>query len=117
VLGDLTARIDWGYAKDYMECAWAMLQNEKADDYVISTGHTHSVRDFANYAFKIVNLNPVDHLETSDEFIRPTKTSELRGDSSKARSILGFSPKLNFKGLVEMMVNHDLKLNETYAKK
>lgn len=116
VLGDLTARIDWGYARDYMECAWTMLQSEKADDYVISTGITHSVRDFVNHAFRLVNLDPDNYVETSNEFIRPTKTSELRGDSTKARTILGFSPNVSFEGLIEMMVNHDLKINKPHAR-
>lgn len=115
VLGDLTAKIDWGYARDYMECAWAMLQREEPDDYVISTGLTHSVKDFVNQAFQVVNLNPANYIETSNEFFRPSKTSELRGDSTKARSILGFTPYVSFEGLVEMMVNHDLKLNKLHG--
>jgi GDPmannose 4,6-dehydratase len=115
VLGDLTAKIDWGYARDYMECAWTMLQREEADDYVVSTGLTHSVRDFVDHAFKLVNLNPENYIETSEEFIRPTKTSELCGDSTKARLILDFKPKVSFQGLVEMMVNHDLKINKIHA--
>ena len=110
ILGDLTAKIDWGYAGDYMECAWSMLQMPSPSDYIVATGKTHSVADFVNIAFSIVKLDPTDFLATSDEFIRVTKTSELKGNSSKARSLLGFNPKIDFNQLVEMMVKHDISL-------
>lgn len=109
VLGDMSARVDWGYAREYMEAAWAMLQQDKANDYVIATGEAHSVEEFVQEAFRVVNLDPSKYVKTSAEFLRPTKTSALTGDSSKARRAFGFHPKTRFKDLVQLMVYEDLK--------
>jgi GDPmannose 4,6-dehydratase len=109
VLGDLSARIDWGYAREYMEAAWRMLQQEQADDYVIGTGEAHSVKEFVDEAFAVVGLDPAKYLETSSEFLRPTKTSALVGDITKAKKTFGFDPKTRFKELVSLMVKADLE--------
>ncbi len=109
VLGDLSARVDWGFAKDYMECAWSMLQQKNPDDYVVATGETHSVRDFVEAAFGVLNLDPDKYLLTSNEFVRPTKTSELIADISKAKAVLNFSTTLSFNDLVKLMVNSDMQ--------
>jgi GDPmannose 4,6-dehydratase len=108
VLGDTSARIDWGYAKDYMEAAWSMLQHKEADDYVIGSGEAYSVRDFVDEAFSIVGLETDKYLETSQEFMRPSKTSTLIADTSKAKKILNFKPKIDFHNLVRIMVEEDL---------
>jgi len=108
VLGDMSARIDWGYAREYMEAAWLMLQQERADDYIIATGESHSVEEFVFEAFRVVNLDPKKYIKTSSEFIRPTKTSTLIGDSSKAMSAIQFQPKVRFTELVKLMVESDL---------
>lgn len=109
VLGDLSTRIDWGFAPEYMEAAWTMLQQEQADDFVIATGEAYSVKDFVDEAFAVVHLDPTDHLTTSQEFMRPTRTTTLIGDISKARAKLGFEPKVRFKSLVRLMVEADLR--------
>ena len=108
VLGDMSARIDWGYAREYMEAAWLMLQQERADDYVIATGESHSVEEFVFEAFQVVNLDPKKYIKTSAEFMRPTKTSALIGDGSKALSAIQFQPKVRFAELVKLMVESDL---------
>jgi GDPmannose 4,6-dehydratase len=109
VLGDTSARIDWGYAKDYMDAAWSMLQQKDADDYVIGSGIAYSVRDFVDEAFSIVGLETDKYLETSQEFMRPSKTSTLIADTSKAKKNLNFKPEIDFHNLVRIMVEEDLK--------
>ena len=107
VLGDLSAKIDWGYSREYMEAAWQMLQLDKPDDFVIATGEAHSVREFVEEAFKVVNLIPDQYVVTDSALIRPTKTSTLVGDISKARQRFGFDPKVKFRELVRLMVEAD----------
>jgi GDPmannose 4,6-dehydratase len=109
VLGDMSARIDWGYAREYMQAAWSMLQQDSPDDYVIATGEAHSVEEFVWEAFRYVNLDPAKYVKTSAEFIRPTKTSALIGDSFKAKTSFGFTPAVRFPDLVKLMVEADLK--------
>lgn len=109
-LGNLEARRDWGYAKDYCEAMWLMLQAEEPDDYVIATGETHSVRDFLDEAFGLLDLDWKEHVEKDERYYRPTEVDLLLGDASKARKALGWEPKVNFKQLVQLMVDHDLKL-------
>jgi GDPmannose 4,6-dehydratase len=109
VLGDMSARIDWGYAREYMEAAWLMLQQDEAEDYIIATGDAHSVEEFVFEAFRVVNLDPTKYIKTSAEFMRPTKTSTLIGDSSKAFKTFKFDPKVRFKELIRLMVESDLK--------
>ena len=109
VLGDLEARVDWGFARDYMEAAWSILQLDSPNDFVIATGETHSVGEFADEAFKVVNLDSSKYIESSKKYMRQTKTSELKGDISKAKSIIEFEPKVKFAELVKLMVEADLK--------
>lgn len=109
VLGDLSARVDWGYAREYMEAAWRILQQHEPDDYVIATGEAHSVQEFVNEAFKTVGLDPHKYVETSSEFVRPTKTSTLVGDIRKAAERLGFAPTVRFHALARLMLESDLK--------
>jgi len=108
-LGDLSACIDWGYSKEYMEAAWNILQVDKPDDFVIATGEAHSVEEFVNEAFSIANLNPDNHLATDKSLLRPTKTSILIGDITKAKNTFGFDPKIKFKELIKIMLEADLQ--------
>lgn len=109
VLGDLSARIDWGYSKEFMQAAWQILQLDKADDFVIATGESHSVKEWVDEAFAVVNLKPEKYLVVDAKLIRPTKTSSLVGDITKARKVFGFKPKVKFKALVKLMVEADLE--------
>ena len=108
-LGDLSMRIDWGFAGEYMEAAWKMLQAGQPDDFIIATGEAHSVEEFVEEAFKAVNLKSKDYVFIDSKLLRPTKTSPLVGDISKAKEKLGYEPKIKFKELVKMMVEADLK--------
>jgi len=108
-LGNLEASRDWGYAGDYVEAMWMMLQQEAADDYVICTGETHTIREFLDVAFKLVGINNWEHFVVQDPaFYRPAEVDYLRGDSSKARTQLGWTPKTSFEGLVNIMISHDV---------
>jgi GDPmannose 4,6-dehydratase len=109
-LGDMSAQIDWGYAGEYMEAAWNILQLQKPDDFVIATGEAHSVREFVEEAFKIAGLDPERYVTTDKKFFRPAANSVLIGDASKAKKTFGFNPKIKFKELVRLMVESDLKL-------
>jgi GDPmannose 4,6-dehydratase len=109
LLGNLDAKRDWGFARDYCEAMHLMLQQDKPDDYVIATGETHTVREFAELAFKHVGLNWKDYVKIDKNLFRPAEVHELRGDYSKAKRILKWKPKVNFDGLVKMMVDEDLK--------
>jgi GDPmannose 4,6-dehydratase len=108
-LGNLDSKRDWGYAKDYVEAMWLMLQQEQPDDYVVSTGETHSVREFLKEAFGYVNLNWEDYVEIDPRYFRPAEVDLLLGDSTKAKQKLGWEPKVTFKSLVEIMVDADLQ--------
>jgi GDPmannose 4,6-dehydratase len=108
-LGNLEAKRDWGFAADYIKAMWLMLQQEKPDDYVIATGQTHSVRDFAALAFKHVGLDWRKYVVIDKTFYRPAEVYELKGDYSKARRILNWKPTVNFEELAKMMVDMDLK--------
>jgi GDPmannose 4,6-dehydratase len=111
VLGNLDAKRDWGFAGDYVEAMWKMLQEPSADDYVIATGETHSVREFVQIAFEYANLpNWEKYVKISNEFLRPAEVDYLVGNSEKARKKLNWSPKVSFKELVHMMVESDLEL-------
>ena len=109
LLGNLNASRDWGHAKDYVEAMHLMLQQEQADDFVISTGETHSVKDFVNEAFKLVTLDPDRYVKIDPELYRPCEVNYLRGDGGKAREKLGWTPKISFKELVKEMVVSDIK--------
>lgn len=108
-MGNLDAKRDWGYAKDYVKAMWLMLQQEKPDDYVIATGETHSVREFLDLAFGYVNLNWQDYVEFDDRYLRPAEVELLIGDSTKAQQKLGWKPSVTFEQLVGLMVEADLK--------
>jgi GDPmannose 4,6-dehydratase len=111
-LGNLEAKRDWGYAGDYVEAMWLMMQQEKADDYVIATGEMHSIKEFLDETFGLLNLDWKKHIEVDPKYFRPAEVDILQGDATKARTRLGWEPKVNFKELVKMMVNHDLKIAE-----
>ena len=107
-LGNLNAFRDWGFAGDYVEAMWKILQYEKAEDWVIATGETHSVQEFANKAFSYVGLNSEDFVDTSEKYFRPNEVEYLLGDPSKAENQLNWKPSLMFDDLVELMVEHDI---------
>ena len=107
-LGNLDAHRDWGFAGDYVRAMWQMLQQDKADDYVIATGESHSVRDLVEIAFARVDLDWQQFVKLDPALIRPAEVDHLIGDASKARAELGWAPSVDFKGLVEMMVDADL---------
>ena len=108
-LGDLSTRVDFGYAKEYMETAWNIMQLNKPDDFIICTGETHSVQEFLEEAFKQVRLNAGDYVKYDKQFDRPGKTGDLVGDYSKATRAFGFTPKVKFKEIVRMLIENDLK--------
>ncbi len=108
-LGNLDASRDWGYAKDYVNGMWLMMQHNTAEDWVLATGVTKTVRDFVKEAFKIVNLDWEDFVITSEKYLRPNEVDYLIGDSSKARKILNWKPEVDFNQLVKIMVEHDIK--------
>jgi GDPmannose 4,6-dehydratase len=110
-LGNLDAERDWGYAPDYVEAMWLMLQQDKADDYVIATGKKYSIKDFLNAAFKYIGIDDwTPYVKQDKKFMRPAEVDVLRGDSKKAFTELKWKPKTNFNQLVEIMVDNDLKL-------
>ena len=108
-LGNLDAKRDWGYAKDYVEAMWMMLQAPSADDYVVATGETHSVREFLDVAFGCVGRGWQEYVKIDPRYYRPTEVELLIGDPTKAREKLGWKPRCGFKELVQMMVFEDLK--------
>ena len=107
-LGNLEAMRDWGFAGDYVRAMWMMLQQDQPDDYVVASGVKHSVRDLVELAFQHVDLDWRDHVEVDPELFRPAEVNTLRGDATKARTVLGWSPAVDFAGLVQMMVDADL---------
>jgi GDPmannose 4,6-dehydratase len=108
-LGNLDAKRDWGYAKDYVKAMWLMLQGNKPDDYVVATNETHSIREFIDEAFKVAKLDKKNHIELDKDMLRPSDVVLLQGDYSKAKRDLGWEPSVKFKELVKIMVKHDLK--------
>ncbi|MBU1006289.1 MAG: GDP-mannose 4,6-dehydratase [Candidatus Omnitrophica bacterium] len=108
-LGNLDAKRDWGFAGDYCEAMHLMLQQDKPDDYVVATGETYTVKEFVDAAFRHAGLNWEDYVKIDEKFYRPSEVHELKGDASKAKKILGWQPKVNFEGLVKMMVDEDIK--------
>jgi GDPmannose 4,6-dehydratase len=109
-LGNLDAERDWGYAKDYVEAMWMMLQADEPDDFVIATGETHSVRELVEVSFARAGLEVDDHVEIDPRFFRPAEVEHLIGDAAKAREKLGWEPRTSFRELVELMVDSDLEL-------
>jgi len=108
-MGNLDARRDWGFAGDYVEAMWRMLQQPMPDDYVIATGKTWAVRDLIEIAFGCVGLTWQDYVREDPAFLRPAEVDVLVGDASKAKAALGWAPRVSFEGLVEMMVKADLE--------
>ena len=108
-LGNLESHRDWGFAGDYVEAMWRMIQNDHAEDFVVGTGETHSVREFCEKAFSYLGLDYHDYVVQDPRFFRPAEVDLLVADSSKVHQKLGWTPKVDFVGLVEMMVDADLK--------
>ncbi len=115
-LGNVDARRDWGYAKEYVEMMWLMLQQDNPDDYVVATGETHSVAEFCEEAFGLLDLDWKQYVKHDSRYERPAEVDLLVGDAGKARKQLGWEPKYKFKELVKLMVDHDLKLAEEEAR-
>lgn len=109
-MGNLDAKRDWGFAGDYVEAMWLMLQQDTADDYVIATGETHSVKEFLTEVFGLLDLDWQKHVEVDPRYFRPAEVDLLLGDATKATKVLGWKPKVTFKALAKMMVDADLKL-------
>lgn len=109
-LGNLDAKRDWGFAGDYVEAMWLMLQQDTPDDYVVALGETHSVREFLNEVFGYLELDWQQYVEIDPRYFRPTEVDLLLGDPSKAKKVLGWQPKVTFKDLARMMVDTDMKL-------
>jgi GDPmannose 4,6-dehydratase len=107
-LGNLDASRDWGFAGDYVRAMWMMLQQDAADDYVIATGVSHSVRDLVEIAFGHAGLDWTKYVRIDPAFLRPAEVDHLIGDATKARTVLGWEPDVDFKGLVAMMVDADV---------
>ena len=109
-LGNLDSQRDWGYAGDHVRAMWLMMQHDTPDNFVIATGKTHSIRDFLDIAFAHVDLDWGDYVKQDPRYMRPAEVDQLIGDSSKAKAVLGWEPTVDFKSLVTMMVDADLKL-------
>jgi GDPmannose 4,6-dehydratase len=108
-MGNLDAMRDWGFAGDYIQAAWRMLQQDKPDDYVVATGQKHSVRELVELAFSRAGLDWQKHVVTDPKLFRPAEVNTLCGDASKARRVLGWAPKVSFAELIRMMVDADLE--------
>ena len=108
-LGNLDAKRDWGYTKDYVEAMWTMMQQEKPDNFVIASGENHTIREFVEAAFNHVDLNWQDYVVIDQSFFRPAEIYDLRGDYSKAKKVLGWEPKTSFKDLVKIMVDSEIE--------
>jgi GDPmannose 4,6-dehydratase len=107
-LGNLDAKRDWGFAGDYVEAMWRMLQRDTPDDYVVATGETHSVREFVEEAFGYAGLDWKAHVVVDEKYFRPAEVDLLLGDPTKARTVLGWTPRVGFKDLVKLMVDADM---------
>ncbi len=112
-LGNLDAKRDWGYAKEYVEAMWLMLQQDEPDDFVIATGETHSVREFLEEAFSYLDLDWRNYVELEPKYLRPAEVDQLVGDASKAKRVLNWEPKVTFKELVRLMVDADTRPRES----
>lgn len=112
-MGNMDAKRDWGFAGDYVEAMWLMLQQDTPEDYVVGTGETHSVQEFADLAFKHVGLNASDYIVQDEAFMRPAEVDVLLADPSKAKEKLGWEPKVSFEELVAMMVEAELERNKS----
>jgi GDPmannose 4,6-dehydratase len=117
VMGNLDSKRDWGFAGDYVRAMWLMLQQDKPDDYIVATGETHTIHELLEVAFQLVDLDYKDFVEFDPRYTRPSEVDVLLGDPSKAKRVLGWTPEVSFKGLIKMMLEHDLELakREKYA--
>lgn len=115
-LGNIDSRRDWGFAGDYVECMWLMLQQAEPQDLVIATGQTHSVRDFLDAAFGYLDLDWRDYVQVDPGYFRPAEVGLLCGNAERAREVLGWTPKVDFRSLVQMMVEHDWQLAQAEAR-
>jgi GDPmannose 4,6-dehydratase len=115
-LGNLTAQRDWGYAPEYVESMWLILQQEKPDDFVIATGESHSIQEFVQRAFNTAGLDWQDHVKINQKLIRPIDVNHLQGDYSKAKKVLAWEPKIKFNELVDLMVQEDLNRWKSWLK-
>jgi GDPmannose 4,6-dehydratase len=111
-LGNLEAKRDWGFAGDYVEAMWLMLQQDEPDDYVVATGETHSVREFAEKVFQKLDLDYKEYVDIDERYFRPTEVDVLLGDATKAREKLGWEPKVGFDQLIDMMIDADMELSK-----
>ncbi|MGD1042826.1 MAG: GDP-mannose 4,6-dehydratase, partial [Sedimentisphaerales bacterium] len=111
-LGNLDAKRDWGYAGDYVEAMWLILQQDKPDDFVIATGESHSVREFVEEVFGYLNMDWHKYVEVDPKYFRPTEVDTLQGDATKAAKVLGWKPKVVFRELARMMTDADMKIAE-----
>lgn len=109
-LGNLEAKRDWGYAPEYVEAMWRMLQHDEPDDFVIATGESHTIKEFVQLAFAHVDLDWEGYVEVDPKYYRPAEVDELRGDSSKAKRVLGWEARVTFAELVQIMVDADVQL-------
>ena len=116
LLGNLDAKRDWGYAKDYVEAMWLMLQADEPDDFIVATGETYSVRDFCKIVFNKLDLNFEEFVKVDKRYFRPTEVDILLGDASKAKEMLGWEPKVNIHTLADIMIEADLKLLQNEKK-
>jgi GDPmannose 4,6-dehydratase len=109
-MGNLDAKRDWGYAPEYVECMWRILQQDRPEDFVIGTGEAHSIREFLEEAFGYAGMDYREHVATDPKYFRPTEVDHLHSDPSKARETLGWVPKVKYRELVRIMVDADLEL-------
>ena len=109
LLGDLSAKIDWGYAKDYVEASWQIMQQKKADFFIIGTGKSYYVRDFVKFTFETLNLDYKKYIKTDKKLLRPSKTSNLRANTLKAKKVFNFKVKTSLKKLIKIMIDHEFK--------
>ena len=116
-LGNLEAKRDWGFAPEYVEAMWSMLQHEKPDDFVLGTGETHSIKEFLDEAFEYLNMDWKDYVEIDSRYFRPTEVEYLKADYSKAKKEIGWTPRITFKDLVKIMVDYDLKMQNQLSPK
>ena len=114
-LGNLDAKRDWGYAKDYVEGMWLMLQQDKPDDFVLATGETQTIRQFLDYTFEHLDLDWSKFVEIDPRYFRPTEVNLLLGDATKAKEQLGWEPKTTCRELAQLMVEHDMELARNEA--
>ena len=110
MLGNLNATRDWGHSKDYVECMWLILQHDKPDDFVCSTGISHSVKDLCEYVFNKLDLNYKDYVGIDDKYFRPEELTDLKGDCTKAKNILGWKHEYNFESMLDEMIDYQKKL-------